>query len=216
MKLVQFGVLPVVVGICVVVAAAQLSEKKSASSPVKQSAQHLTQSQARTLKLPGPDVQNLMLGTWSIKVKYEPSEKMPNGGVGDGKEVWRPGPGGRSVIEELHEKNTSGELDGLAVAWWDEKEHGQRFVWCDNNEPQGCYVSKSVAKWEGNRLVWSEEVEENGKKVTKQEIFSDITPTSFLQVIQEGPAGGELKPVATIRATRLSETTKKSKSRPAS
>lgn len=171
-------------------------------------------SPSETLNLPGPGAQNLMLGTWSIKSKYAPSEELPNGGTGEGLEVWRPGPGGRSVIEELHEKSTNGELNGMAVAWWDEKEQGQRFVWCDNIEPHGCYVSRSVAKWDGNRLVYTEEIEKNGKSVTKQEVFSDITSTSFVQILQAGPTGGEMKPVVTMKATKLSEGNSKSRSNP--
>ena len=91
--------------------------------------------------MPGSDVQNLMLGSWSTQVKYEPAAAMPNGGTGAGTEIWRPGPGGLSVIEESREKNAKGDYEGLGVAWWDNKAQGQRFVWCDSSNPDGCYVS---------------------------------------------------------------------------
>jgi hypothetical protein len=42
-----------------------------------------------------------------------------------------------SVIEEYHEKNEKGEVEGLGVAWWDSKARGQRFVWCGNSNPDG-------------------------------------------------------------------------------
>lgn len=58
----------------------------------------------------GPEVMNLMLGTWAIKSEYAPSKEMPNGDTGEGIEVWRPGPGGYSVIEEFHEKNVVEKL----------------------------------------------------------------------------------------------------------
>jgi uncharacterized protein (TIGR02246 family) len=155
-----------------------------------------------TLKMPVPDAQNLMLGTWSTDVKYEPSTEMPNGGTAAGTEIWRPGPGGLSVIEEYREKNEKGEVDGLGVAWWDASAHGQRFVWCDNTIPAGCYVSKNVAQWKDGKLIWSEEQEKAGQKVTSSEVFRDITPTSFTQILQEGESGGELRPLVTIRATK--------------
>jgi hypothetical protein len=45
------------------------------------------------LKMPGHDVQNLMLGSWSTQVRYAATPEMPNGGTGSGTEIWRPGPG---------------------------------------------------------------------------------------------------------------------------
>lgn len=71
---------------------------------------------AAKLKMPGPEVQNLMLGTWSTQVKYEPTAEMPNGGAGSGTEIWRLGPGGLSVIEEYHEKNRYRPASTLQVA----------------------------------------------------------------------------------------------------
>jgi hypothetical protein len=162
------------------------------------------QNQQEKLKMPGPEVQNLMLGTWSTQVKYEPTSEMPNGGTGAGTEIWRPGPGGLSVIEEYREKNEKGEVEGLGVAWWDAKAQGQRFVWCDNSTPDGCYVSKEVAKWDGGSLVCREEQENAGKKRMYSEVFRNITPTSFTQLLGEGEPGKPLKTTVTIRATKLS------------
>lgn len=36
------------------------------------------QLESNKLKMPGPNVQNLMLGTWSIKVQYPPTPDMLN------------------------------------------------------------------------------------------------------------------------------------------
>jgi len=130
---------------------------------------------------------------------------MPQGGTGEGTQVWRPGPGDRSIIEEEHWRNPPGEFDGFSVGWWDAKAEGQRFVWCANDVPEGCVVPKNVAKWEGERLVFTEEREEAGKKIAHGEIFSDIAPNSFTQILQEGEPGHELKPTVTIRATRVME-----------
>jgi len=56
--------------------------------------------QQEKLKMPGLDVQNLMLGSWSTQVRYEPTPETPDGETGTGTEIWRRGPGGLSVIEE--------------------------------------------------------------------------------------------------------------------
>ena len=67
---------------------------------------------------------NAFLGTWRVVEKNEPSEEMPDGGLGEGTEVYRAGPGAASIIEEIHLKKTSGEFSGLGIAWWDDKAHG--------------------------------------------------------------------------------------------
>jgi len=159
------------------------------------------------LKMPGSDVQNLMLGSWSTHVSYEPTPEMPKGGDGTGTEIWRPGPGGLSVIEEYHEKNDKGDVEGLGVAWWDGKAHGQQFVWCENSNPDGCYVSKEVAKWEDANLAWKEEQENAGKNRVYSEVFRDVSPTTFTQVLGEGQPGEPLRTTVTIRATKLPEST---------
>jgi ketosteroid isomerase-like protein len=152
--------------------------------------------------MPGPDVQNLMLGTWEINVEYPPGSGTD---TGKGTEIWRPGPGGRSVIEESREKNAHGEVEGISIAWWDKKAQGQRFVWCDNSIPDGCYVSKEVAKWDGNDLVWREEQALAGTNRVYSETFKNITADSFTQVLQEGDPGQPLQNTATISALRKSE-----------
>jgi ketosteroid isomerase-like protein len=169
----------------------------------------LPASPASKLKMQGPEVMNLMLGTWAIKSEYAPSQEMPNGDTGEGIEVWRPGPGGYSVIEEFHEKNAHGEISGFGPGWWDADLQGRRFVWCESTNPRGCELSKNVAKWEGNRLVYREDREEKGKQMVHEEVFEDITAVSFLQILSEGPAGGQLKRIATIHATKVLEATMK-------
>jgi hypothetical protein len=155
------------------------------------------------LKIPGPEAQNLMLGTYSTRIEYPPDQKMPKGAVASGTEIWRPGPGGYSVVEEYHEQGPAGNTEGFAIAWWDQQAQGQRFVWCDSTSPKSCSLSKSVAKWEGDRLVYVEEEEISGKKVVRSEIFSDITATSFTQTLKDGPSGAELRTVVTIHATKI-------------
>jgi hypothetical protein len=189
---------------CASVACGQ-DEKKSPGLLSNQSGNQLSVPPALKLKIPGPEVQNVMLGTWAIKAEYAPTKEAPNGGVGEGIEVWRPGPGGYSVIEEYHEKNARGEIHGLVTFWWDADLQGLRFVWCDSTNPRGCELSKNVAKWERSRLVYREDREENGKKITHQEVFEDITPASFSQTLSEGPAGGGLERVLAIRASKILE-----------
>jgi quercetin dioxygenase-like cupin family protein len=100
-----------------------LVEFKDANNPCSGTEQALafgnrpSRSRAVRLKMPGPEVQNLMLGTWSIKVQYGPAGDMPSGTGGKGTEVGRAGRGGRSVTEEYHEKNPKGVIDAFGPVW---------------------------------------------------------------------------------------------------
>jgi len=53
-------------------------------------------------------------------------------------------------------------------------------------------------------LVWREEQENAGKKRMYSEVFRNITPTSFTQLLGEGEPDKPLKTTVTIRATKLS------------
>src|SRR5436309_14292366 len=101
------------------VALAQQTKEKPASQPA--------------MPQPGHEMQKLVSvfeGTWSLRETYEPSERTPGGGAGQGQQIWRAGPGGSSLIEDYHSKNPNGEASGLSVTWWDEKAQGYRAIWC--------------------------------------------------------------------------------------
>jgi hypothetical protein len=171
-------------------------------------AQELQQKPTSTTRQPSPEMQKLFnefLGTWRVTEKIEPSETMPNGGAGEGTEVYWAGPGGASIIEEIHLKETSGEFSGMGVAWWDEKGQGYRALWCNSENPNGCIVMAHLAKWEGDQFVLRDEFEKNGKKLNFKEVFSEITPTSFTQTLYEGQADKELKKLATIHAIKSND-----------
>ena len=159
-------------------------------------------------KLTEPAEQQMMLGKWAIEVTYAPTEEMPKGAKGRGTEIWHLGPGGNSLIEEYHESGDAGDYDAMGPAWWDEKEKGRRFLWCDSAMPTGCELSRSVARWENGRLFYSEEREDHGEKIERREIFLNIVANSFDQVIEEGPIGGPYKPQVTIHAVRIGAASK--------
>ena len=127
---------------------------------------------------------------------------MPNGGVGEGEEVYRAGPGGSFVIEEVQLKEATGEISGLGVAWWDENAQAYRALWCDSVNPDRCVTMTHFAKWESDQFVLRGEFERNEKRFLFKEVFSEITPISFTQTLYQGEAGKELKPLLTIHATR--------------
>jgi len=155
---------------------------------------------------PGPQIQkllNAMEGTWSIKESLAPDAASPNGSTGEGKIVWRRGPGGFSVVEDYRSKQGSKEITGLGVFWWDDAAQGYRTIWCDSTNPGGCISFKNVVRWEGEQLVLVEDYEINGKKFTFKEVFGNLSPGTFTQTLYGGEAGEDLKIDQTIRATKL-------------
>lgn len=169
----------------------------------------LGKSQVRTtvtdspkLRLFGPAAEEMLLGSWSIDARATAAEK--NLGEGAGTEIWYPGPGGNSIIEELHAKDPQGRpIDAFGPGWWDEQAGGQRFIWCTNTLAEGCAISQGVIRWEGERSVYNEEILKDGNKSIAREGFSDITAHSFTQTLSEGPFGKEPTPTWTARATKL-------------
>ncbi len=159
--------------------------------------------QPTMLKLPGPAVQNDMLGTWSLKLLYAPGVKGAESVNGEATEAWRPGPGATSVIEEYSQHDGNESIEEFIPNWWDAQAGGQRFVDCSNTNPEGCYVSKEVARWEGDRNVYTENTSEGSKPVVEREIFQDISSTSMTQMTQRGPSRADLATVITIKATRV-------------
>ena len=155
---------------------------------------------------PGAQIERLsraLGGPWAITEKFPPDGVSPKGATAEGRIVWRPGPGGFSIIEDYQSKQGSKETTGLAVFWWDDAAQGYRTIWCDSTNPGGCISFKNTARWEGSQLVLVEDYESNGKKVTFKEVFGDITSSTFTQTLYGGPTGGELKIDQTLQATKL-------------
>ena len=149
---------------------------------------------------PSPEMQRLFsaqLGRWSQRLQR------PDGSSGEGEAVWRPGPGGKSLVENEYISSAGGDLFGLSVTWWDEGVKGYRALWCDNKIKNGCLVMSKPAHWEGDQFVLRDEFERNGRKLVYKEVESEITPSTYTLTSYIGEPGSELKPTSTIHATRI-------------
>ena len=175
--------------------------------PVGRRSEDLPHAAATSLPQPGAEMRKLLnafVGTWSITEEYAPTPSMPNGGVGHGEQVWRPGPGGLSVIEEYRSETPGGEVVGMSVSWWDAQAQRYQTIWCANVVPAGCVTPSDGLRWMRDQLVYLDERETNGKKSVFKEVYSDLTPSSFTQTIEVGESGGDLKPVVTLQARKVS------------
>ena len=106
-------------------ATVQADQKQSGTPDVKSSVQ-TTGAAAQILEpKPGPQIERLrqaLEGTWSIKERLAPDTASPSGATGEGRIVWRPGPGGFSVVEDYWSRQGRRKIAGFGVFWWDEAE----------------------------------------------------------------------------------------------
>ena len=153
------------------------------------------------LKMPGPATQNLLLGTWSIRVEYRSMPGTPKG-VGVGEESWRIGPGGASLIEDYRETNSQQSITGMGILWWDSDAGGNRVLWCESTSSPGCKLLNGLGNWEGEQLVIKATEIIDGKPVVLREVFSEITTDRFKQELFSGPNEQSLVRLLTIRGKR--------------
>lgn len=162
-----------------------------------------------TAKQPSPEIQSLaklLVGHWSTEIFNGPSDSTPQGPVNHGEQVWRSGPGGFTLLEEERISTPSGERFLLAVHWWDKDAKRFKGMLCNNSGPGACnvdtYFNSSLA-WDGNTLTIDLDFHQDDKKMRWHEVFGDFTPNSFTQTGDMGEAGGPLKRVLVIHATRI-------------
>jgi hypothetical protein len=145
-----------------------------------------------------------LTGEWSIDFTINPTESSPKGGMGHGEEVWKPGPGGLSFIEEYHSEGDEGEITGRGIYWWDERVNRIQVLWCANYLPSGCEMMSEGASWDRERLILKNRWESAGQTHFVKEVFSDISQTAFTQTIYQGESLEKLSVAYVFHAKRKS------------
>lgn len=152
-------------------------------------AEHATSTKPVSTELrPSPEMQKLFdafRGKWSVSESFEVSASQ-QGKTRQGVALFHAGPG-FSLIEDYKSNGSAGDLNFLALLWWDQAAQAYRLFTCANND--GCAV-RGTAKWDGNALVnsWQEEI--NGKPATFKDSFVDISPSAF-RLVSEGSSNGK-------------------------
>jgi len=139
-------------------------------------------------------------GTWSVFENFQKGDFFPKGGTRKGTSKITPGPGGLSLIEDYHSSGSAGQLDLLAIIWWDSTAQIYRPLICAN-DGDGCVV-RGAARWQGNTLINDYEEVIGGRKRKMRDTFSEITPTSFTLVAAVFTQGSEWQPLITTRYRR--------------
>src|SRR5262249_42593524 len=117
---------------------------------------------------------------------------------GKGKETFRSGPGSLSLIMDFSGDMPPG-FTGHGVAAWSGEEKQFQSVWTDNMAPG---IGITTGKWDGDKLVFTGDSNMNGKQMTDRITYADITPGSFTFTLENGPRGGELKPMMILHYKR--------------
>jgi hypothetical protein len=160
---------------------------------------------------PSPELKSLaraLTGEWSLHVKFEPTASAPNGLTNTGEETWRSGPGGFTLLEEEHLHMPGAEDFLLGIIWWNTQTKSLRGMECQNLLPYTCDAKGALnditMSWDGKQFIIDEiETSSSGKKSNWHEVWSEITPTSFVQTGESGDPGGPRKRVFTIQATKV-------------
>lgn len=152
------------------------------------------------------DLINALSGKWNLSVKFEPTEQMPNGLTGTGVETWHAGPGGYALIEEEQIPMPGGEAYLLGIIWWDSRSKRFGGMECNNRLPFTCDLKGALSDititWDGTTFAIEELETHNGKKTVWHEVWSNITPTSFLQTGDVTQPDGSTTRFMTIHGTK--------------
>jgi hypothetical protein len=199
----------VAMGLCVPAVYARPSETESLPADASLYRGRVTKAQSEHVPAPAPELRTLtkaLAGRWTTREKYEPTGPTPKGGIGHGDLVWRPGPGGFTLLEEYHSKTPMGELFGFGLIWWDHAK-GLQHMWCINVNPGGCEMfpppPRPGPKWDGKQLVLDTEVDIAGTKYVWHEAISMTSATSFTQTVDIGENGGAMRRWLTSDAIRI-------------
>lgn len=147
-------------------------------------------------------------GRWAVEVIFEPSPDAPNGAQGKGEEFWHAGAQGLTLIDEENIRVPPLDVHLLGLLWWDSATKQFHGMECVNQNPHACdpkaALNDVTITWDGKQLTIDQiQTSPTGKKSQWHETYSNITPTSFLQVGESGEIGGPFKKVVTLRGTRI-------------
>jgi hypothetical protein len=148
-------------------------------------------------------------GKWHLSVRFEPTGEMPSGVTGSGEEAWHEGPGGFTFIEEEQIPTPAGQGYLLGIIWWDSRSKDFHGMECNSQLPFTCDLKGALADitvtWDEKSFVIAEIETHNGKKTIWHEVWSSITPTSFIQTGDVTQPDGSTTRFMTIRGTKEKE-----------
>ena len=150
-----------------------------------------------------------LTGRWKTKEKYDRFDALGVAALAsDGEYVWRPGPGGLTLLEDYRATTPIGELIGFGVIWWDHTRQLQS-LWCANIDPAGCGMFPRAPlpgpQWNGKELVLDNEVDLAGKTFAWREVITITSATTFTVTIDIGESRDRMVRWLTSQATKVGD-----------
>lgn len=142
-------------------------------------------------------------GTWATRGVMEKSPMMPNGGSDTGTAVFKPGPGGLSMIQDYHSKGALGDFHGMSLIWFDPKDQMFHSMWCDSMTPSGC-ADSGTGKWEGDKIVLNTKMDVGGGKMMDMRATLGPFEGNTFQYVEEMGDNGQYNKFMTITYTKKS------------
>ena len=165
--------------------------------------------QARAAETSRDELQKLansLSGNWKLKVRFEPTSSSPGGIEGFGEEIWHLTPGGLLLIDEESLNAGSMKMQIVGLFWADGVSHELRALDCNTENQHTCDLKDAkegiTVRWNGSELIVDEPETFNGKPMISRIVWSNITPSSFLEEGYIGPPGGPFTKGMTIQASR--------------
>jgi len=166
-------------------------------------------SDASAAGTPKDDLQNVansLSGTWKLNVKLEPTASSPDSVEGSGEEIWHLTSGGLLLIDEESFTAGSMKMQLVGLFWADGVSHVLRKHDSNNENQHTCDLKDAkdgiTVRWNGRELIVEEPESFGGKPMISRIVWSNITPTSFLEEGYIGPPGGPFTKGMTIQASR--------------
>jgi hypothetical protein len=125
-------------------------------------------------------VAKVLAGNWNTAEIVQHGKPVPDDAGRRGTVHVKLAGGGSALVSEgLSIGSVGGELQWFITIWWDPDAKCYRFLTCFRTPTDAGCELRGTAHWDGDTFVNDYEKVINGKRTKVQDLWTDITPTSY-------------------------------------
>jgi hypothetical protein len=144
-----------------------------------------------------------LAGDWNTVEIVQHGKPVPEGAGRRGTAHVRLTGGGTALVSEGHSVGTvGGDLCWFITIWWDPNAKSYRFLTCFKTPTDAGCELRGTAHWEGDTFVNDYKEVINGKRTKFQDLWTDITPSSYTLTAAYDAGNGVMKPYVVSHSTR--------------